>query len=329
MFENFKDAALCTPRGQFDKDEFFQELYDSYAEKIVKRSSTKGTKAEKVARAEKFKANNTVESYGEKMWNLMVDEDQIIPQDYWYPRRFFTEGTALARLNPHFMVTFYEALNRYEPTGDTLVLLHCKETKPYSSDPQVKMYTELAKQLGFDLAVLSASIVPVYPYDSSKQYPFFVYNWPSNRDGQYNELVTWWSTVQLGYMIAKHRYKRVILISSGNYHYDSQFLEAKKQIKDVEWIHIGENAGAVKKVLAWKTHKGVASVRLPITIWGRMCLISLFDKNPDDYLANCRDYEAVRDEMIAFANKCYPEANLTMETLKDFVINGQYSGESI
>lgn len=329
MFEQFDDETLCTPRGQFDKEAFFQELYDSHAEKIVKRSSTPGNADEKRARAEKFKQTYTAQEYGEMMWEKMVDPDQIIPQDYWYPRSFFTEGTALARLNPHFMVTFYEALNRYEPTSDTLVLLHCKEAKPYSNDSAVKIYMKLAKEIGFDLTILSASLVPVYPYDSSKQYPFFVYNWPNNRKGQYNELVSWWSTVQLGYMIAKHRYKRVILVSSGNFHYDSQFLEAKKQIKDVEWIHIGENAGAVKKVFAWKTHKGVASVRLPVSVWGRMCFISLFDKNPDDYLKNSKDYEKTRDEMLAWANKCYPEANLTMENLKDFVINGQYSGESI
>lgn len=322
MFENFDESVLVTPKNQFDRQKFLDFTYDMLKDKRVNRQNGGGkSKAERLELFDRvINGQGGPDKFKEQLWEDLVNKEQVIPEEFWYPHTFFREGTALARLNPHFMVTFYDAVNRNTNPSDTLMLIHCKETKPYSLEPSVKAWMKQAEKSKFDIAVLSASIVPVYPHDSSRQYPFNIYNWPSNREGQYNELVTWQTCIQLGYMIAKLNYKRVILISSGNYHYTTQLDEMKKHLDDkVEIFQLNKpDTFSHRIAMAYFKAKGIASLRFNGSVLGRYMVAKSLGHSPYDYLGE-EQVKMIEEVFWKFVKLLYPNEDINEDNIANYL----------
>lgn len=305
----------------FDLGKFGDILYDSKIEKIIKKANWLKGREARLQRAERFKNEITKEDWVTKTISQTIAEDQIIPMDLWLDKSFFDSGSVMARMHPHFFISFYESLNRWQCTNETLVLLSCKEFKPYSSDQMVNIYREMAEKFGFDLAVLSASICPVYPYDASTQYPFAIYNWPSNRTGQYNTLICQQTCAQLGYMLAKNRYKRVILISSGNFHYQTQFDEMVSKFGDIAtFIHLGERGSVFFKAIE-KYYKspGIAASRVHNSQLTRGVLVRLLGFDVWDYFERSDFYIKCFDDFGAIFKELNSAGDTGIDNLDDLI----------
>lgn len=324
MFEKFDDESVLTcPKGSFDKEAFLARLLAKKRHRLLYKNSYLNKKEDKLKLLARF--DETADEYIAKLWEKTVGDDQIIPMDYWHPVEFFDAGGVSARLSPHFMTALYTALERGDSGNKTLVLVSCKEVKPYNIDQSVRALMNIAPEAGFDVAVLSASVCPAYPYDATTQYPFNIYNWPDNRHGQYDELVCQQTTMQLGYMIAKKGYTKVILISGTNPHYSNQFDEMKRSLGHIcEFHQIGRRDGLAFRVVADKFGNGLASLRYTMTIAGRIFLMCLVGANPDVILAKSLNYEAVRDEFLERVSK-YVGEEVTLDNLAYWLIKYEFS----
>lgn len=296
MLENIPMRDLGYEPNRFDKAAFLDKVWEDKKDKILKRNSSETPSK---VRLEKFLRKTNKEDYTKMYWDRLVGDgwDQIIPMHLWHPKSYFDEGTVPARLDHHFFTSFYET-SRKMGRNKTLVILPCKEIKPYAVDCSVSLFNKYAPEFGFDLAVASASITPIYPFDASRTYPFNIYNWPGNRVGEYDQLVANWLTSQLGFLVASKGYERVIFWGV-NDHLETFYWEATRTLPHVKIDRVGAESG-----LAFEISKrifgaaGLAKLRFGISIFGRVIFCLMFDKDPDIILANAGGYKTAKDKAI-------------------------------
>lgn len=311
MFEEIPEEHLgYTPN--FDDEEMKEKMWFDALEKILKRSSSFNSKAERLEHQEKFKTKWTKDTYFDYMMEQRINPNQIIPKHRWLKKSFFDKSEVTARLHPHFFAAFYESCNQYTTKNETLVLVSCKEAKPYSQVAAFKTIVNIGKDYGFDVAVLSATVCPLYPFDASTQYPFSIYNWDgSNRVGQYDELVSQWSAQQIGHLILKHGYKNIILISTGGIHYVNQFNEMQKQYGHlVNFYHLGDPQTFSMQV-PYKVFGsyGLAGTRFQNIIWSRMLLLALLGCSEEEifeYMKDCVGFDDTTKKFFGVARELDP-----------------------
>lgn len=216
---------------------------------------------------------------------IAPDEDQIIHYKEWAHPESFNQPSLMHLYHPHWRVAHDRILSSYKRANDTLVVMFCGGSKPYSQNAMFRLYLNAAKQGVFDFLVSSLYPVPVYPFDASKLYPYVVSDWHHRSSPRLEELSI---KVHADYMVEflkKTGYKKVIYHHIGLGDRQATVDEVKRRLpSDIELVDINRDEHLfdllTEAVPGFKKNTNLMSVRWWSSKMGRE-LVAKHCADPD------------------------------------------------
>ena len=146
---------------------------------------------------------------------IAPDDEQLIHYKDWADPHCFFNPSMIHALHPHWRLAQDRALKNFKPGSDTLLVMFCGGTKPYSSNHNYRIYLGAAKQGLFDFMVASLYPVLVHPFDASRLYPYSISNWPHSSSSRLTEVYRRNHAEYTREILEKGRYKKVIYLHNG------------------------------------------------------------------------------------------------------------------
>lgn len=146
---------------------------------------------------------------------IAPDDEQVIHYKDWADPHCFFKPSMMHAFHPHWRLAHDRILKNFKPGSDTLLVMFCSGTKPYSANQTYKVYLNAAKQGVFDFMVASLYPVLVHPFDASRLYPYVMSDWPHRASSRLTEVYRRTLTEYTREILEKGGYKKVIYLHNG------------------------------------------------------------------------------------------------------------------
>lgn len=240
------NAFERTPHTDYDESKVLEHFrvralnfYNKNWMAVALPPSLKNASTEQFREFCKNKATQRANKDYNNLLENIPDDHWLIPKENWVDVTEFFGTRAKAIFHYQFNELWFKALQKYEATSENLILFSCSGAKPYSKNSTYKKYINKAKKYKcFDIAIVSSpNPVLLHPLDTSIQYPNIFYDFPHVESKELEDLMVQNNVQCLSYLINKHKYKKVILISLALKYYSRIIDDLRILHPNVEFIH--------------------------------------------------------------------------------------------
>ena len=208
---------------------------------------------------------------------------QLIPYDQWGDPTCFDGPTLMHVYHPHWRLAWDRLLANYKSNSDTLLVLFCGGSKPYSSNNLFKLYCNAAKTGIFDFMIASLYPCPVYPFDASLLYPYVVSDWPHTSSPRLTDLYREIHAQYMAEFLRVANYKKVIYcLGDSEERQGTVNLVRKYKPEETTLIDLCSDRDLIAVVKEqfplFRSNPGIMEIRLPLLKLTREYIANEFDE---------------------------------------------------